>query len=228
MKFVHAGLSAVVAVVAVVAAVSAMPVFAHDAAQVARAVSPLSLAQYQDDQGERRAYDQGERRGDDRGDRRGDDRGDRRGSDSVNCGSSGYKLTRCRVPWRDATLVRQTSDSACVRDRTWGMDRGGIWVDKGCGGTFVEARRGDGPGPGNDGDWRPGPGWDTAIRVRCASHGYHYNMCQVDTGRGSSVSVERQISNTSCEEGRTWGFNRAGIWVDGGCEAVFRIDRRWR
>lgn len=196
MKIVFAGL------VAVLVAGFAVPAVAQDAAQVARAVSPLSLAQY-------------------------DNRG-RRGDDSVDCGSSGYKMTRCAVPWRDARLVRQTSDSACVKGRTWGIDRGGIWVDKGCGGTFVEARRGDGPGPGDDGGWRPGPGWDAAIRVRCASQGYRYNMCQVDTGRGSSVSVERQISNTRCEQGRTWGFNRAGIWVDGGCEAIFRVDRRWR
>lgn len=198
MKVLYAGLIAVLAVG------FATPAFAQQALQVARAVSPLSLAQY----------------------RGGYDRDDRRGDDSISCGSSGYKLMRCRVPWRDARLVRQTSDSSCVRDRTWGMDRGGLWVDKGCGGIFVEARRGDGPGYG--GDWRPGPGWDTSIRVRCASQGYKYNMCQIDTGRGSSVRVERQISNTRCEQGRTWGFNRAGIWVDGGCEAVFRVDRRWR
>jgi hypothetical protein len=53
-------------------------------------------------------------------------------------------------------------------------------------------------------------------------------MCQVDTGRGSRVYVSRQISKTSCIEGRTWGWNRAGVWVDGGCEAIFTIDRRWR
>ncbi|MEO7065184.1 MAG: DUF3011 domain-containing protein [Dokdonella sp.] len=204
MRYFYAGLIAALAVGFTTSA------FAQEAAQVARAVSPLTLAQY--------------------------DNGGRRG-DTIECGSRGYKLARCRVPWRDARLVRQTSDSSCVRDRTWGFDRGGIWVDKGCGGTFAEARRGDRPDYGNGGDrpdygnggdWRPGPGFDTSIRVRCASQGYHYNMCQVDTGRGSSVRVERQISNTRCEQGRTWGFNRAGIWVDGGCEAIFRIDRRWR
>ena len=77
------------------------------------------------------------------------------------------------------------------------------------------------------GDWRPGPGWDRDIDVRCASEGYSYNMCQVDTGRGSRVSLVRQISKTPCVEGRTWGFNRAGVWVNGGCEGVFRVQRRW-
>ena len=204
MKIMFAGL------VAIIVAGFAVPAVAQDAAQVARALGPLSLAQY--------------------------DNGGRRGGDTITCGSPGYKLARCSVPWRDAVLVRQTSDSSCVRGRSWGIDRGGIWVDKGCGGEFAEAGRGSrrdrrdngGRDQGNNGDWRPGAGWDTAIRVRCASQGYHYNMCQVDTGRGSSVRVERQISNTRCEQGRTWGFNRAGIWVDGGCEAIFRVDRRWR
>ena len=77
-------------------------------------------------------------------------------------------------------------------------------------------------------DWRPGPGWDRDIDVRCASGNYQYNMCQVDTGRGSDVRIVQQISKTRCVEGRTWGWNRAGVWVDGGCEAVFTIERRWR
>jgi hypothetical protein len=78
------------------------------------------------------------------------------------------------------------------------------------------------------GDWRPGPGWDRDIDVRCASEGYTYNMCQVDTGRGSRVRLVQQISKTRCVEGRTWGWNRAGVWVDGGCEAIFTVERRWR
>ena len=77
-------------------------------------------------------------------------------------------------------------------------------------------------------EWQPGPGWDRDIDVRCASGGYNYNMCQVDTGRGSRVFVARQISKTRCVEGRTWGWNRAGVWVDGGCEAIFTVERRWR
>jgi hypothetical protein len=28
-------------------------------------------------------------------------------------------------------LLRQRSDAPCVRGRTWGKDRGGIWVDRG-------------------------------------------------------------------------------------------------
>lgn len=183
-----------------IAAAFAAPAFAQDATQLAGAVAPMALAQYGG------------------------------GPDRIDCGSVDMRPARCPVPWRRAVLVRQTSQSACVEGRTWGMRRGAIWVDRGCSGIFAEAGRhhgGPGPGPG-PGAWAPGPGWDTTIRVRCASQGFNYNMCQVDTGRGSDVRIERQISDTRCIQGRNWGWNRAGVWVDGGCEAVFRIDRRWR
>jgi hypothetical protein len=154
----------------------------------------------------------------------------RGGRDSVECRSSDYRYARCDVPWRDARLVRQTSSSQCVRGQTWGIDRRGLWVDRGCAGVFVEAGRGDGwgGGGGGGGGWRPGPDWDRDIRFRCDSQGYGYRMCQVDVGRGGRVSIERQISSTRCEEGRNWGWNRAGVWVDQGCSAVFVVERRWR
>ncbi len=95
MKIMFAGL------VAIFVAGFAVPAVAQDAAQVARAVAPLTAAQYRDNDG-------------------------RRGGDTISCGSPGYKLARCSVPWRDAVLVRQTSDSACVRGRTWGPASGGV------------------------------------------------------------------------------------------------------
>lgn len=155
-----------------------------------------------------------------------------RRSDSVVCRSDNFRLRRCDVPWRDARLVEQISGTQCIRGRNWGVDRGGIWVDNGCAGRFVEARGGGRPGrPGwddDDGGWRPGADWDTDIRFRCESRDFRYNLCQVDTGRGGRVYIDRQISDTRCIEGRTWGYNRAGVWVDGGCAADFVIERRWR
>lgn len=158
---------------------------------------------------------------------RGYDGQDNRQDNRVECTSQNYRFTRCGVNWRRADLVRQTSQSRCVRGRTYGTDRKGLWVDRGCGGIFVESGRG-GYGGDNQGGWNPGPDWDTEIRLTCESDDYRYRMCQVDTGRGGDVRIVRQISNTACIEGRTWGWNRAGIWVSGGCAAVFRVDRRWR
>jgi hypothetical protein len=156
----------------------------------------------------------------------------RPGGGEVQCSSRDYNQRRCDVPWSDARLVRQLSSTRCERGRNWGVDRRGIWVDGGCSGVFVEAGGrhpgGHGGHGGHHNDWRPGPNWDRNIRLRCESRDYRYHMCRVDTGRGSRVFIDSQISRTRCVEGRNWGWNRAGIWVAEGCAAVFVVDRRWR
>ncbi len=154
----------------------------------------------------------------------------------VRCASDGYNYRMCQVDTgrgSDVRLAKQISKTPCREGQNWGWNRAGIWVDQGCEGVFRVQRRWSGGGGGHDhggggGDWRPGPGWDQSIRVRCASDGYNYRMCQVDTGRGSDVRISRQLSNTRCVEGQNWGWNRAGIWVDGGCDAEFMVNRRWR
>jgi len=150
----------------------------------------------------------------------------------VRCASLGYNYNMCQVDTGRGSRVylrQQISKTRCIEGSNWGWNRAGVWVSGGCEGIFrVQRRWGPAPPPPPPGPWRPGPGWDQSISVRCASQGYSYNMCMVDTGRGSRVYVARQISNTPCVEGRTWGWNRAGIWVDAGCEAIFTLERRWR
>jgi len=151
--------------------------------------------------------------------------------DAVDCASRNYAYARCEVPWRDARIVRQLSDTQCVRGRNWGIDRRGIWVDGGCSARFVAAGRGGYPDRDRDdltGGWRPDPSWDQRFAIRCASSNYEYNFCGVDLGGGGRAYLERQTSGSPCIEGRTWGSNRAGIWVVQGCAGVFTIDRRWR
>lgn len=148
--------------------------------------------------------------------------------EAVDCVSRNFSYARCDVPWRDARLVRQLSDTACVRGQNWGLDRGGLWVDRGCSGRFVAAGGGHHHGGDYGGGWQPGPGWDTRFTVVCESQDYRYRFCQVDLGGAGRAYVSHKISGAECIEGRTWGWNRAGIWVDQGCAAEFTIDRRWR
>lgn len=149
--------------------------------------------------------------------------------ESIDCVSRGYAYQRCDVPWRDAQLVRQLSDTRCERGRTWGIDRRGfLWVDRGCGGRFAPVGYSGGPGPGPGGPWQPGPGWDSQFVINCGSPQYGYGFCSVDVGGGGRVSIRRRTSDAQCVEGRSWGWNRGGIWVDKGCSADFIVDRRWR
>ncbi|HEY2344572.1 MAG TPA: DUF3011 domain-containing protein [Xanthomonadaceae bacterium] len=64
-----------------------------------------------------------------------------------------------------------------------------------------------------------GPG---AVFV-CKSSSYQQNYCGADTRFG--VTMTRQISNSACVQGRTWGFDRRGVWVTQGCEAEFMLGR---
>lgn len=144
------------------------------------------------------------------------------GQQTITCGSPQHRLARCNVPgyWRGARLVRQTSNASCVQGRSWGYDRGSVWVDNGCAGVFAE-------GNYNGGGWQPGPGWNQNFTVTCGSPQYRYAFCQVDVGARGRVQLQRQTSDARCIAGQTWGWNRAGVWVDRGCSAVFMVVRRW-
>ncbi len=149
------------------------------------------------------------------------------GRDSVRCGSQDGRFVRCQVPWRDAEMIRQESDSPCIRGQTWGVDRGGLWVDRGCRAQFVEMGRGSGWQGGGGGGWQPGPGWDREIRLQCESNNKQYQFCQVDVGGHGRARLLQQLSGSRCEEGYNWGWNRAGVWVSKGCRGLFSVVRRW-
>lgn len=48
----------------------------------------------------------------------------------------------------EVELVRQLSNSPCDKNRTWGYDRNGVWVNQGCSGQFLVGKR---PGGSNTG-----------------------------------------------------------------------------
>ena len=63
------------------------------------------------------------------------------------CESHEYRRNYCAAQTEGyARLINQKSSSACVQGRTWGYDRGGIWVTNGCSGVF-EVGGGSRPGP---------------------------------------------------------------------------------
>lgn len=61
----------------------------------------------------------------------------------------------------------------------------------------------------------------SARTIECASRNYEYEFCRTDTRGG--VRLMKQISEANCREGRSWGYDRNGIWVDEGCEARFQV-----
>lgn len=66
---------------------------------------------------------------------------------------------------------------------------------------------------------------DAQQQVRCSSTNYQYQFCPAGDGV-IGVSIMSQFSRTACVEGRSWGWNHRGVWVNNGCDAMFRVDAR--
>jgi Protein of unknown function (DUF3011) len=143
----------------------------------------------------------------------------------MTCASDDMRRHFCPVNTsRGVRLVNQRSQSPCVQGQTWGYDKRGVWVDRGCRADFfVPAEQGGGPGYGGPGYGPPPPGRPpyNAPIVNCSSNNGKRNYCNADTSRG--VSLARQISGSACTFGQTWGYSRGQIWVDRGCRADFRL-----
>ena len=140
---------------------------------------------------------------------------------NVTCASDDGKRHLCRVDTsRGVTMTNQRSGSPCIQGQTWGWDRRGIWVDRGCRADFFLGRP---PGPGGPRPGGPGgPGYGN-VTITCSSNNGKRNYCPVNTGR--SVALTNQRSGSPCIQGQTWGWDRGGIWVDRGCRADFLIRR---
>ena len=129
----------------------------------------------------------------------------------ISCSSDNMRRNYCAADVRAGVqLIKQRSDADCVFNRTWGYDRRGIWVDRGCRADFQVGGSGWG-------------GWDSGYNIYCASDDGRRNVCPTDTRGG--VELIRKRSDASCEFGRSWGYTPRGVWVDRGCRADFQIGR---
>ncbi len=70
-----------------------------------------------------------------------------------------------------------------------------------------------------------GPGTAVAAeRITCESLRDRHQYCRIDTH--NRVRLVEEYSRNRCREGRTWGYDRRGVWVDEGCRGEFRVGRR--
>jgi hypothetical protein len=59
-------------------------------------------------------------------------------------------------------------------------------------------------------------------RIRCESRRNRYQYCRADTD--NRVRIVRQLGGR-CSQGRSWGYDDDGVWVDRGCRAEFEVGR---
>lgn len=162
---------------------------------------------------------------------------------TIRCESNDGRTRICSADTRGGVqLVDQTSQTSCIRGRTWGADQRGIWVTQGCRGVFAinaggayggsYGNRAYGYGYGaygngyssgayNNGYYNNGyRSYNRSARVvRCESRDGRTRACSIDTRYG--VSIVNQYSDSPCIEGSTWGADRNRVWVTRGCRADF-------
>ena len=168
----------------------------------------------------------------------------------VRCESKDGRVNRCALPGGGGRVVleRQQSRGACIEGRTWGQDRGGVWVSEGCRADFRVTGYGGGynNGYGNNGYGNSygnngygnaygnngyGNAYGNAANAygnggygptfRCESSDGRTRQCN-GNGQGRAQLV-RQLSRGACVEGRTWGSNYNGVWVSEGCRGEFAM-----
>lgn len=137
----------------------------------------------------------------------------------LKCESWNYQAARCNVANIVDAQVTSVIAGQCYQGRSWGWDRGGIWVNNGCRAKFRYQTGYDDYRGGNGGGYSGGGNRNSTI-IKCESWNYKDARCAVDTRGG--VELSNQIAG-NCQQGRTWGFDRGGIWVSGGCRAEFRV-----
>jgi len=139
--------------------------------------------------------------------------GNNGGGSSVKCESNDGRRNYCgNYGYNQVQFDRQISSSPCIQGQTWGVDNGGLWVDRGCR-AYFNVRRGPGHGgEGHGGGWSP---------VKCESNNGRRNYC--GNYSYNQVQFDRQISGSPCIQGQTWGVDNNGLWVDKGCRAYFNV-----
>ena len=54
----------------------------------------------------------------------------------IECNSINYRPARCDANIRSGVQIDRVLGGECIQNRTWGWDRGGIWVNNGCRARF--------------------------------------------------------------------------------------------
>ena len=127
---------------------------------------------------------------------------------TVRCESRDSRTVYCGADASSGVrLVQQLSRSACIRGRTWGADGRGIWVARGCRGTFAindriddryGSRNGYGSGYNN--------GYDNYSNGGYNNGGYSnggYSNGGYNNGYGSNRGYSNQSVRCESTDGRT-------------------------
>ena len=132
----------------------------------------------------------------------------------VTCASTDGKYRECPLDGSgDIVMKTQLSKTNCTKNQTWGETANGVYVKGGCRAIFETMSMGPQKNYGNN------AGNTSSGQVTCASSGGEYKECTL-SGSGDIV-MKQQLSKTACIKNQTWGETGDGVYVKGGCRAIF-------
>jgi hypothetical protein len=124
----------------------------------------------------------------------------------LRCESRNGRTTYCRVDTRAGVrLINQTSQSACIRGRTWGVNRDYVWVSRGCRARFEVGASQYGYGYGSNAyyDDRYGyagdPYYDNGGAYDSRGYGYYDNR---DYDRNTPYYGSARVLRCESHDGR--------------------------
>jgi hypothetical protein len=138
----------------------------------------------------------------------------------VTCASQFFQRRECGVDTQGGRIVegRITEEFSnppflCRDDDNHGIGSNHVWVDHGCAAEFEVRIELPAPVEGRE-------------RIRCASNGGDYTVCDSSLRNIRRIRLIRQESDRPCEEGRSFGHYDDAVWVDRGCRGVFEVTGR--
>ena len=125
--------------------------------------------------------------------------------DNIRCESNDGRSRVCNTPWRgNSRLVKQLSSARCTEGTSWFSSPGKITVSNGCRAEFAQRAQIQPPISSN---------------VRCESNNGQLNACPTPWQGPSRLA--RQLSRTTCIEGRNWQSRNRQVQVWAGCSGEF-------
>ena len=124
------------------------------------------------------------------------------------CESWQFRRADCPADTRGGVRLLQQTGGVCSEGQTWGHTPRSIWVTNGCRAIFAVI---GGAGPG----FAPPP---QGRLIVCESWRFQPQRCAAEVRHRPRIEV---IAGTCTR--RTWGWDRGGIWVRGGCRARFLL-----
>jgi hypothetical protein len=131
----------------------------------------------------------------------------------ITCESQNKQYNECHLSGQitNAFIVKRLSTSSCEQNSAWGYDSQMLWVNKGCRAIFeVTLGATDTEKPAETQD------------IPCESLDFKYNECHAK-GKIKSAWVISLSSRSECKLSNSFGFANNVLWVNGGCQAVFRV-----